>query len=354
MSADPSSSRYNQLSSQVRFVAVVGGTHGNEVHGRYLVKELAGQTDQLKRDYSFHIEPILANPAASTATGTGNGRRYMEKDLNRCFGMTDLLPTNSTHHPPKLYEECIAEELNSLLGPKASMTPNYDFIVDLHSTTSNTGILILCHPKDAFSISLAYQLQKKHSEVSISFWSDGDVPLLPTVSRSGITFEVGPVAHSTTIASLYFLTRTVIYDLLGLINLHNAYLNSHAQRIEQVYKEAQVNVFVRHCTVGFPRDMHGEIVGFIHPSLQGILELASTSSIHSKTAVFQLFDESTVTLDECSSICKVQFWEEPPTNWSALTQTLYPNFVNEAAYYEKDIAFNLLRVVRVTTSEFCC
>lgn len=63
-------------------VAVCGGTHGNELTGVYIVREM--QKQKLEKVGSVSITPVLTNPKALDV-----GRRYTEMDLNRCF--TDAL-----------------------------------------------------------------------------------------------------------------------------------------------------------------------------------------------------------------------------------------------------------------------
>lgn len=60
-------------------VLIVGGTHGNEWIGAYLVKKLEQYPEQVYRP-SFETVTLLANPAAFA-----QGRRYVDRDLNRAF-----------------------------------------------------------------------------------------------------------------------------------------------------------------------------------------------------------------------------------------------------------------------------
>lgn len=63
---------------QMSRIAICGGTHGNEMSGVYLVREM----QKLKVDQagSVSITTVLSNPLAVDAC-----RRYIETDLNRCF-----------------------------------------------------------------------------------------------------------------------------------------------------------------------------------------------------------------------------------------------------------------------------
>ena len=317
----------------IRNVAVVGGTHGNELHGIFLVRELDKSLAKgtLRSQFpSLKIRTLIANPAAVVATGTGQGRRYVEKDLNRCFLLKDL--ENADPDASLTLEDQKAREINSVLGPKASDSPRADFIIDLHSTTANTGVLILCHPEDLVTLSLAHTLRQKYPEVSLGVWSQSDLPLLPTVGRSGLTLEVGPIAHSTAVMRLYSLTRNVLLDMLTLLERHNTRL---LQPNPSSLSSVDVVVARRFCSVGFPRDDNGEIVGFIHPSIQGIPELQSCSHVDWESPIFEMLTGDVLTLASCTGFCRIEY---APGRSRGSHFKFFPQFVNEAAYYEKDIA----------------
>lgn len=67
-------------------VAVCGGTHGNELSGVYLVREMsrrAGRAEEEEEEKGVLL--VLGNPLA-----TQQGRRYIRTDLNRCFTHANL------------------------------------------------------------------------------------------------------------------------------------------------------------------------------------------------------------------------------------------------------------------------
>lgn len=67
-------------------VAVCGGTHGNELSGVYLVREMsrrAGRAEEKEEEKGVLL--VLGNPLA-----TQQGRRYIRTDLNRCFTHANL------------------------------------------------------------------------------------------------------------------------------------------------------------------------------------------------------------------------------------------------------------------------
>lgn len=66
-------------------VAVCGGTHGNELSGVYLVRELLkmekkGMEKEEEEEEPLSVLKVLSNPRAMQQC-----RRYAETDLNRCF-----------------------------------------------------------------------------------------------------------------------------------------------------------------------------------------------------------------------------------------------------------------------------
>jgi succinylglutamate desuccinylase len=110
----------NILSDLIDRAVVVGGTHGNELTGVYLIKKFERLPQLLNRE-SFCCETLLANPRAIEAN-----RRYIDRDLNRCFGSEDLTNPHSIG-----YENDRAKQIVERLGTKDR--PQTDFIIDLHS-----------------------------------------------------------------------------------------------------------------------------------------------------------------------------------------------------------------------------
>ena len=68
-----------KLNSQINRVLIVGGTHGNEFTGAYLIKFFQQYPELISRA-NFETLTLLANPQAFSAV-----KRYINKDLNRCF-----------------------------------------------------------------------------------------------------------------------------------------------------------------------------------------------------------------------------------------------------------------------------
>lgn len=71
-------------------VAVCGGTHGNELSGVYLVRELLKMEKKVTKeeeeeDERVSVVMVLSNPRAMLQC-----RRYVDTDLNRCFTRATL------------------------------------------------------------------------------------------------------------------------------------------------------------------------------------------------------------------------------------------------------------------------
>ena len=72
--------------SRLSRVAVCGGTHGNELSGVYLVRELLKEEKKGTEEHEeegeklVSVKIVLSNPWA-----TQQCRRYVNTDLNRCF-----------------------------------------------------------------------------------------------------------------------------------------------------------------------------------------------------------------------------------------------------------------------------
>ena len=164
----------------IRRVAITGGTHGNESNSVQLAKHLIRHPALAQRE-SFSSTVLLNNPAAIE-----RNVRYCDEDLNRCFTLADLADESRNSIEAKR-----AREINAQLGPKGSEGA-VDYVLDLHNTTANTGVAIMCSPHDRLSHALVAHLQAKDPSVRLLLWNRSvtDYPLMPSVGKHGMTFEV--------------------------------------------------------------------------------------------------------------------------------------------------------------------
>lgn len=281
-------------------VVIVGGTHGNELGGIYLHK--LWQTPPAEwSQLPFSVESCLANPGATQAC-----RRYLDQDLNRSFVPTDL-------NNPDLaaYEAQRAKVLSARLG-------GADFLFDLHNTTSNMGVTLILSRPDALDDPLTRQLCShlaQDPEVRIYFNPSPPEhsPYLPSVAQRDITVEVGPMAHGTLNASLFFKTRETIEKALAFLADWHTDKSQPAEQGLTYYHHIE--------NVDYPRSSEGDLAGMVHPHLQS----RDFEPLNPGEPLFITFSGETIAYQG--------------------SETVWPVFINEQAYYEKHFAMSLARKV---------
>ncbi|MGL1936282.1 MAG: aspartoacylase [Fibrobacterales bacterium] len=278
-------------------VAIVGGTHGNELTGVNLIKKWDRDPTLIERN-SFSTTTILANHDAITAC-----RRYIEKDLNRCFTQSDLNDCSLT-----TIEERRAKEINTELGPKGSPHAA-DIILDLHNTTANMGISLIVGQKDPALLQIISKLSS-NPLVHIYYISEDSAssPYLPSIATRDICVESGPQAHGSLIADLFFETEQVVYAALDAIEAFNA---------NEPHAPQNVDIYTQQYNVDFPRDEQNQPNAMIHPNLQGM----DYQPLNPGDPIFLTFEGEELLYEGA--------------------ETVYPVFINELAYYEKGIAFSV-------------
>lgn len=280
---------------KINQVAIVGGTHGNEFTGIYLVKKFEKKPDLISRT-NFETQTLLANPQAFAAV-----KRYIDRDLNRCFMLKDLeAPTAGS------YEETRAKFINQMLRPKGN--PKFDFILDLHSTTANIGMTIILVNNHPFNLRMAAYLSSVEPDVKVYICTKpgAENSFVNSICELGFLMEVGPVAQGTLKADLFQKTEGLVQTTLDFIENLNEGKMPEINSYLTVYQHLKV--------VDYPKTEDGEITGMIHPQLQG----KDYEKLTQGEPMFLTFDGKTI------------YYEEETPVW--------PIFINEAAYYEKGIA----------------
>ncbi|MBD2200330.1 MULTISPECIES: aspartoacylase [Calothrix] len=286
-------------------VLIVGGTHGNELTGVYLVK-LFQQHPELIHRATFESLTLLANPQAIKA-----GRRYIDKDLNRSF-----LEENLEDGTLVNYEDLLAKNINHIYGQNGKYP--VDFIVDLHSTTSNMGVTVLLDDDQKFNLQLAAYLSSLHPEIKI--YSSGSSGRgkhgLRSRAKFAIGIEVGAIPQGVVNADLFLKTQTIVYATLDYLELYNQNKLPTFSQSFTLYKYLE--------KIDYPRNEHGEITAMIHPHIQ----YKDYQALNPSDPMFLTFDGQTIT-----------YAGESPA---------YPIFLNEAAYYEQSTAMCLTQKHQMT------
>ncbi|XP_043092074.1 N-acyl-aromatic-L-amino acid amidohydrolase (carboxylate-forming) B [Puntigrus tetrazona] len=294
-------------------MAVCGGTHGNELSGVYVVQEMERQRKEKGEGaWPIPVTTVLSNPRAVKEC-----RRYIDTDMNRCFNR-DTLSSPVTDSSP--YEVRRAQELNNLLGPKGSADAT-DLICDLHNTTSNMGLTLIHYTtSDWVTLHICKYLQTKITKVPVRVLVL-DVPIidaysLESVSKHGFSIEVGPQPHGVVRADIYIIMKEAVDLTIEWIHKFNS---------GTVFEGGDVETFRLIKSVDYPRDPETRTLSAaIHPQLQD----KDFRLLKQGDPLFLSFSGETLSYEE--------------------EETLHPFFINEAAYYEKGIAFHLGRKMMLT------
>ncbi|MBE9028255.1 aspartoacylase [filamentous cyanobacterium LEGE 11480] len=282
-------------------ILIVGGTHGNELTGAYLIR--SGAFEHLTQ-FSFEVLTLLANPRAVAAN-----LRYLGRDLNRSFERQRLDNDRFNN-----YEDQQAREIYQRFGPH-SATP-VDVIIDLHTTTANMGNTIILDEESSTGLQLAANLSIAEPSVKIySTSTSGRQDALRTIAPLGICIEVGPVVPGILDAAAFAQTQALVLQVLA--DLDRANQGGLADLPESV------TLYRYFSTIDYPRNQAGQPIAMIHPQLQ----LQNYQPLYPGDPIF---------IDFAGHVTAYMGPE-----------TVYPIFINEAAYYEKGIAFVLTQKQQV-------
>ncbi|MBO3461064.1 aspartoacylase [Aetokthonos hydrillicola Thurmond2011] len=282
--------------NSIQRVLIVGGVHGNEFTGIYVVKKLENHPYLIQRD-NFETLTFLANPKAFAAV-----RRYIDQDLNRSFKKSDLQDLTRSS-----YEDIRAREINNLFGANGK-TP-VDVILDLHSSTANMGLTLMTDDR-SFNLQLVTYLQSLNPSINIYLSRKSEEYFgLPSICELGCTIEVGAVPQGVLQADFFRKTEALVINALNYFEQYN--------RGEIPSFDKSLTVYRHIGTIDYPRNESGELQAMIHPQLQ----FQDYQPLAPGEPIFLTFDGETITYQGES--------------------TVYPVFINEAAYYEKGIAMCL-------------
>lgn len=294
------------MEHRVEHVAVIGGTHGNELTGAWLLERWRRHSDLVQRP-TFHTHLLLGNPKALQ-----QGRRYVDHDLNRSFDQGTPRSERVEVAVARSYEQERARVLRGQLQTFRVIPDGV--LIDLHNTTANMGLCLIFVNRSPFNVKLAAWVVRKIPEVRVYFWLDESLPRRSASSlvERGVTLEVGPVPNGVVRADLLWKTERTVQCILDFVEEYN-------QRRVSFDGRDELRGFVYERAVDYPRDERDRIRGFIHEDLQD----RDYMPLEPGAPLFRTLDGETLRYDGPPGLC--------------------PLFINEAAYYEKHIAFLLTR-----------
>ena len=106
-----------------------------------------------------------------------------------------------------------------------------DFIIDLHTSTSNTGnmAMIAGGKEDIVALRVAHHLQSHgfpELRITVSNGTKAAAYSLDSLAPSGLAFEVGPLVHGTITSAALETTRSLVLATLDYIDQRNQLLLS--------------------------------------------------------------------------------------------------------------------------------
>ncbi len=288
----------------IKRVALVGGTHGNELTGIHLLQHWQANPQEIARP-SLEPELLFANPQANRAM-----KRYLDQDLNRQFALKDL-------QDPQLsqYEQSRAKVINQLLGPKEQ--PRVDFVIDLHTTTANMGLTLVLGCDSPLVIGMAFYIKQQMPEAVLFYEPKERLEdnFLTSMGReNGLLIEVGPCPQGLLRADIYQLTRQACLHALDYLELYNQ------GQLPELPDEMPAFEYLD--CLKLPQDANGQRLGMVHPQAQD----RDFQPIRDGDPLFMTFDGQSIAY-------------QGPERYLA--------FVNEAAYYDRNIGVSLMQAIRL-------
>jgi succinylglutamate desuccinylase len=257
-------------------IAIIGGTHGNETVGIEVMKAF----EKSKPEGCLHeFKTFLGNPLAFE-----RGVRFVNSDLNRSFGKTGKSIGYEAGRTTVLQKEIIG---------------NFDYLLDLHTTTSNMGLTLLLNCNDKISLQSACYLKEKFPSIKLimSDVLNEDCYFTNAMVKSGLTIEVGAVANNVVNTRLLLDVYKMVEEVL-------------CWDFSKEYDFSNIEYYQTHERLYYPK----EDGWFIHPDLED----AAFKPINKGDPLFLNINGETVNYDK--------------------DQVVYPFFINEAAYQKDRIA----------------
>ncbi|TQV76477.1 aspartoacylase [Aliikangiella marina] len=288
--------------AMIETIVIAGGTHGNELTGVNLVRHWRDNHYAVNHQ-PLTIELLQANPAAINAN-----KRYLEKDLNRCFKLSELADPKANNQ-----EQQLAKQINQQLGPKGDA--RVDFIIDLHTSTANMQTNIVLIKMDDFHLKLAAYLKQQLANVVITSESRlmDDHHFLCSIADKGIVVEVGPIPQGAIEYDAYQKTESAVKKAIEFADRYNR------QQLPDLGESLEVMSYFS--KVYFPTTQNDEINAAVHPDLIH----QDYSQITTGTPIFKSFDGEDI------------YYQG---------ENAHIAFVNEAAYYDQKIALCLCNPIR--------
>ena len=282
-------------------VVIAGGTHGNERTGVALVQHWQQNPAEI-RGTTFATRTLLSNPDAIR-----RNIRFVDRDLNRSF-----LPHHLEDGAAKAYEIRRAREITVWMA--AEQEKRRTFAIDLHTSTACMGTTLITN-SDPINLAIALAAQKELEGARVYSFADSDRinSCLRAAAHGGLGIEIGPIPQGVLRHEILEKTRTAVACVLAVLERFN--------RGELEPPDPQGPLYRHDRHVAFPETSPEAPPVFIHRALEGRDYLP----LHPGQPIF------------ADLAGRIWHFDGP--------EVRYPVFINEAAYYNENIAFSMTRKI---------
>ena len=279
-------------------ILIVAGTHGNEINPIWACNQLKKEQNNLDKDIEYKY--IIGNPLAYE-----KGSRYIDSDLNRSFNSKN----QNTEKNKNNYEINRAKFLLEQYGINGAEP--CQIAVDLHTTTSNMGTSIVMYGRRIKDFCLAALLQNKFGlPIYLHEKDKRQTGFLVEAWPCGLVIEIGSVAQN-------YYDSKIINRFLIIINSLREEINKFTQNLIAIPKKLIVHV--HQGSIDYPRTQNGDINGLIHPDRMN----KDWKPIKKGDPLFLDIEGNTLR------------YSGPDIIW--------PVFISEVAYKEKNIAMSFTK-----------
>jgi len=284
-------------------ILIISGTHGNEINPVWAANQFIKQPNT--KDNNIEYKFVIGNPLACE-----KGCRYIDRDLNRSFG---LIKNNLNS---SIYEINRANFLVQKFGAQGSEP--CEIAIDLHTTTSNMGTSIVMYGRRRKDFCLAALLQHKFGlPIYLHEKDKKETGFLVEAWPSGLVIEIGSVAQN-------FYDLNIINRFLIIINSLRDEINMLKNNEIQLPKD--LTVHVHQGSIDYPRAKNGNINALIHPE-----------RINKDWKPIKKGDPLFIDM------------EGKTTSYMG-EDSIWPVFIGEVAYKEKNIAMSYTKKEVITLS----
>jgi succinylglutamate desuccinylase len=236
----------------------MGGTHGNERAGIHAVQYIDEHPEEFRHGSVESVRILFGNPRAMQ-----RNVRCIDRDLNRSFRYDYQAPLTEQEVEAFITGDYawetkraleIRRELEALAAP-------VDFMMDLHTTTSNMGNSLIISDDDVWTLVLCNRLARLipgcrliHDPVSRK-----DDTTSSSLGVNNITLEMGPFQQGV---AEYHAIRAAVETVKAVIKTVDE-LNAKDDLTIPSLPDIQRYDRLPH-KVDYPRDVHGVPTAVIH------------------------------------------------------------------------------------------